>query len=129
MLNACPCPDDKGAKIIMLIRGMAVYRAGNTRKESTMMRKLLRLFGLVGMLGLVSAGAASAEDCRGTITADEAIKGETARYTAQTSNDFATMDKLIGNDLTYNNASAATDNKTTYIDSMRSGRVKYRKMT
>ena len=91
--------------------------------------RLLRLFGLVGMLGVVAVGAASAEDCRGTITADEAMRAETARYTAQTSNDFGAMDKLFGNDLTYNHSSAATDNKATYIDSMRSGRVKYRKMT
>ena len=39
------------------------------------------------------------------------------------------MDKLFGSDLTYNHSSAATDTKATYVDSMRSGRVKYRKMT
>jgi hypothetical protein len=90
---------------------------------------LLRLFALVGMLGLIVTGAASAEDCGGTITAEEAMKAETARYTAQTSNDFAAMERLFGSDNTYNHSSAATDNKATYIDSMRSGRVKYRKMT
>ena len=89
---------------------------------------LLRLFALVVMLGLVAVGAASAEDCRGTITSDEAMKAETARYTAQTSNDFGAMDKLFGNDLTYNHSSAATDDKAKYIDAMRSGRTKYRKM-
>jgi hypothetical protein len=57
------------------------------------------------------------------------MKAENARYAAQTSNDFAAMEKLFGSDLTYNHSSAATDNKATYIDSMRSGRVKYRKMT
>src|SRR5256714_7205828 len=94
-----------------------------------MTHRLLRLFAVLGMLGLVAAGVASAEDGRGTITSDEAMKAETARYAAQTSNDFGAMDKLFGNDLTYNRSSAATDNKATYIDSMRSGRVKYRKMT
>ena len=39
------------------------------------------------------------------------------------------MDRLFGDDLTYNHSSAATDNKATYIDAMRSGRTKYRKMT
>jgi hypothetical protein len=39
------------------------------------------------------------------------------------------MEKLFGNDLTYNHSSAATDNKATYIEGMRSGRTKYRKMT
>jgi hypothetical protein len=94
-----------------------------------MTHRFLRLSALFAMLGLLAAGAASAEECSGTITADEAMKAETARYTAQTSNDFAKMESLFGNDLTYNHSSAATDNKATYIDSMRSGRVKYRKMT
>jgi hypothetical protein len=39
------------------------------------------------------------------------------------------MDKLFGNDLTYNHSSAATDDKAKYIDAMRSGRTKYRAMT
>ena len=89
----------------------------------------LRLFAVFAILGLVALGTASAEDCSGTITAEEAMKAETARYAAQTSNDFAAMEKLFGHDLTYNHSSAATDNKATYIDAMRSGRTKYRKMT
>jgi hypothetical protein len=84
---------------------------------------------LVAMLGLVAAGVASAQDCSGTITADEAMRAETARYAAQTANDFAAMEKLFGSDLTYNHSSAATDDKAKYIDNMRSGRTKYRKMT
>jgi len=78
---------------------------------------------------LLATGTAVAQDCSGTITADEAMKAEQSRYAAQTSNDFAATEKLFGSDLTYNHSSAATDNKATYIDSMRSGRVRYRKMT
>src|SRR5713101_3175292 len=91
--------------------------------------RFLRLFALFAMLGLVAASAASAQDCSGTITADEAMKAETARYAAQTANDFAAMEKLFGNDLTYNHSSSASDDKAKYIDAMRSGRTKYRKMT
>jgi hypothetical protein len=87
------------------------------------------MFALLAIIVLVSAGAAFAQDCSGTITADEAMKAETARYAAQTANDFAAMEKLFGNDLTYNHSSAATDDKAKYIDGMRSGRTKYRKMT
>ena len=94
-----------------------------------MAHKFLRLFALFALLGLVTAGAAVAQDCSGTITADEAMKAETARYVAQTANDFAAMEKLFGNDLTYNHSSAATDDKAKYIDGMRSGRTKYRTMT
>jgi hypothetical protein len=87
-----------------------------------------RVFALSVMLMMGAAGAAFAQDCSGTVTADEATKAEQARYAAQTSNDFAAMEKLFGNDLTYNHSSAATDSKATYIDSMRSGRTKYRVM-
>ena len=94
-----------------------------------MAHRFVRLFALFVTLGLASAGAAAAQECSGTITADEAMKAETARYKAQTSNDFAAMEKLFGNDLTYNHSSAASDDKAKYIDAMRSGRTKYRKMT
>ena len=94
-----------------------------------MAHTLLRLLVPLAMLGLAAATSASGEECSGTITAEEAMKAENARYAAQTSNDFAAMDKLFGKDLTYNHSSAATDGKASYIDSMRSGRVKYRKMT
>jgi uncharacterized protein DUF4440 len=90
--------------------------------------RFVRLFALFAMLGLVAAGAAAAQECSGTITADEAMKAETARYAAQTSNDFAAMEKLFGSDLTYNHSSAASDDKAKYIDAMRSGRTKYRTM-
>jgi len=80
------------------------------------------------MLGLVAVGTAAAQECSGTITGEEAMKAETARYTAQTSNDFAAMEKLFGSDLTYNHSSGASDDKAKYIDAMRSGRTKYRTM-
>ena len=91
--------------------------------------RLVRLFTLIAMLGLGGAGAAWAQECNGTVTADEAMKAETARHVAQTTNDFAAMDKLFGNDLMYNHSSAASDDKAKYIDAMRSGRTKYRVMT
>lgn len=94
-----------------------------------MAQTLLRLLVPLAMLGFAAATSASAEECSGTITAEEAMNAENARYAAQTANDFAAMEKLFGSDLTYNHSSAATDSKASYIDSMRSGRVKYRKMT
>jgi hypothetical protein len=90
---------------------------------------LLRALTLALLLGLTVVGVAAAQSCSGTITAEDAMKAEQARYAAQTTNDFGAMDRLFGDDLTYNHSSAATDNKATYIDAMRSGRAKYRKMT
>ena len=59
---------------------------------------------VAGLLAYVLAGAitgasAMAQDCSGTITAEEVLAAEDARYAAQTTNDFATMAKLYGDDL------------------------------
>jgi hypothetical protein len=89
------------------------------------MRPLLSLILIFGWLG---AGAAPAKACSGPITADEALAAENARHTAQTTNDFAAMEKLFGDDLHYNHSSNVVDGKTSYIESMRSGDVRYRVM-
>jgi hypothetical protein len=81
-----------------------------------------------GVLGMLGAGAVFAEECGGPVTADEALVAEDARYAAQTGDDYAALEKLIGSDLVYIHSSAVVDNKASYIDSMRSGNVKYRKM-
>ena len=75
-----------------------------------MAHTFLRLLVLFSIVGLAAVGSASAEECSGTITADEALKAENARWAAQI-------------------AKAAVDSKASYMDSMRSGRVKYRKIT
>ncbi len=72
----------------------------------------------------LSAQAAGCEP----ITADEAIRAEDARYAAQMNDDFAAMDRLIADDLVYIHSSSVVDNKQSYIESMRSGAVKYRSM-
>jgi hypothetical protein len=90
---------------------------------------MTRTFLLALLLGFAAVSTAAAQDCSGSITADEAMKAELARYAAQEKNDFAAMEKMFGSDLVYNHSSAATDDKAKYIDGMRSGRTKYRKMT
>jgi Domain of unknown function (DUF4440) len=85
------------------------------------------MFGLA-ITVLVAAAPARAQSCGGAVTKDEALAAEDARYAAQTGNDFAAMEKLFGEDLVYIHSSSAVDNKATYIESMRSGTVKYRVM-
>ena len=92
------------------------------------MKRLAGLLFGIAMLGLSAAGPAAEGDCGGPVTAEEALASEDARYAAQTGDDFGAMRKLIGDDLVYIHSSAVVDNKTTYIDSMKSGAVKYRVM-
>ncbi len=93
--------------------------------ESTTIRRLQ-----VAALALLAsmAGAVHAQSCSGTITAEEATRAEDARYAAQMANDFDAMQRLFGEDLVYIHSSAAVDDKAAYIDSMRSGTVRYRVM-
>jgi len=85
------------------------------------------LFGL-GILGVTATGPAMAEDCGGPVTANEALASEDARYAAQTGDDFGALQKLLGDDLVYIHSSAVVDTKSSYIESMKSGTVKYRVM-
>jgi Domain of unknown function (DUF4440) len=87
--------------------------------------RLSALFGCV-ILGL-TVSAAKAVDCDGAITSDEALKAEDARYAAQTSSDFAAMDRLFGEDLIYVHSTAVVDSKASYIEKQRAG-LHYRVM-
>jgi hypothetical protein len=98
------------------------------REGRTMMSTFLRSLTLSVILGVVVAGTASAEDCGGIITADEAVRAEDARYAAQIANDVAAMEKLFGPELVYLHSSAVVNNKAAYIDLIKSGRIKYRTM-
>ncbi|MGH8631442.1 MAG: nuclear transport factor 2 family protein [Burkholderiales bacterium] len=76
----------------------------------------------------VPAGGGKAGDASGGTTAEEALRAEQARYAAQMSNDFAPMEKLFGDDLVYVHSSTVLDTKASFIESMRSGTVRYRQM-
>jgi len=67
-------------------------------------------------------------NCTGTISAEEAWSAEQARYGAQTAGDFAALERMIGDDLVYIHSSSNVDTKASFIESQRSGTVKYRSM-
>jgi hypothetical protein len=91
------------------------------------MRFFLSLLGACAMVGLV-AGGASAAQCEGSITEDEALKAEDARYAAQIGNDFAAMAQLFADDLVYVHSSGTVDSKASYIERQRSNALHYRAM-
>lgn len=87
------------------------------------------MFHLVSVLlaALLASSQALAATCD-NVTADEALKAEDARYVAQMSNDFSAMEKMFSPELVYTHTSAVVDNKQSYIESMRSGKVVYKVM-
>ena len=94
------------------------------------MRLAIRLGLLCGLLIFARSWPADAagDECAAPVTADEAQKAEDARYTAQTTNDFAAMQRLFADDLVYAHSSAAVDDKASFIETMRSGTTRYRAM-
>jgi ketosteroid isomerase-like protein len=50
---------------------------------------------------------------------------EDARYRAMTENDLAALANLLGDDLLYTHSSAVTDTKASYLESLRTGKVRY----
>ena len=73
-------------------------KTANGSGEGTMMRLLLHWLFWYLILGIVASGTASAEECSGTITAEEALRAEDARYAAQLANDFAAMERMFASD-------------------------------
>jgi len=60
--------------------------------------------------------------------ADEVRKVEQRRVEALTSRDYATLEKLLGDDLTYTHSNGRFENKTQFLNSLRSGDLEYRLM-
>jgi ketosteroid isomerase-like protein len=56
---------------------------------------------------------------------DEIHELENARYRAMVSNDLATLEQVLSEDLIYTHSSARIDSKHSYIESLRSGKVRY----
>jgi hypothetical protein len=88
----------------------------------------LLLGAAVGCALALGAGGAAAAECSGTISPDEALKGEDARYAAQTTGDFAAMERLFGDELLYTHSSGKSDSKASYIELQHSKSVIYRSM-
>jgi ketosteroid isomerase-like protein len=53
---------------------------------------------------------------------------EDRRYAATTAGDLATLEELFADTLVYTHSSGAIDTKASYLDSLRSGRLRYRVM-
>ncbi|HEX9449981.1 MAG TPA: nuclear transport factor 2 family protein [Burkholderiales bacterium] len=83
---------------------------------------------LTNFLILRVASGSGAQEVSGTITVEEALQAEDARFKAQMSGDGAAMKKLFGDDLVYVHSSTVVDTKQSFIESITSGNVKYRSM-
>ena len=60
------------------------------------------------------------------MTDKELLALEERRFDAMIARDFAKLDALVHDELRYTHSSGVTDGKASWLDSMRSGRVKYK---
>ncbi len=86
-----------------------------------------RALAWVLVAALLPAGAAYSADCA-PIAREEVLAAELQRYNAQTGDDFAALERILGDDLVYIHSSSLVDGKASYVESMRSGNVKYIEM-
>ena len=91
------------------------------------MFSLIRAF--TGFVTLRAAAGSGAQEASGTMTVDEALAAEDARFKAQMGGDGAAMKKLFGDDLVYIHSSTVVDTKQSFIESITSGNVKYKSMS
>lgn len=60
--------------------------------------------------------------------AGEVLEAEQARIAALVADDHAALDRLLSSDLTYTHSNAVVDTKAEFMDSLISGRLKYRSL-
>ena len=54
---------------------------------------------------------------------------EDKRFAAMIARDFAALDKLVHDELLYTHSSGVTDTKPSWLESMKSGKVKYKSVS
>ena len=92
--------------------------------DSTNRRRCAAAFVAVLLTASFAARASGVADD----VADEVRKVEQRRVEALTSRDYATLEKLLGDDLTYTHSNGRFENKTQFLNSLRSGDLEYRLM-
>ena len=61
---------------------------------------------------------------------DSEILGlEDKRFAAMIARDFATLERMVHDELLYTHSSGVTDTKASWIESMKSGKVKYKSVS
>ncbi|MGB6545064.1 MAG: nuclear transport factor 2 family protein [Candidatus Acidiferrales bacterium] len=77
------------------------------------------------LIALLCVNASVPPALRADAASDEVLLAEQARTTALIAGDFAALDKLMADDVTYVHASGQRDTKETYLGALRSGVLSY----
>lgn len=70
--------------------------------------------------------ASASHPLRAQTPAEQAVRQvEDRRIQAMIDDDFATLEAILADDLTYGHSSGVVDTKASYLDALRSGKTKY----
>lgn len=78
----------------------------------------------LALAGLLIASVSVAPSGRAA-PADDILAAETARVDALLRADYEALDRLLSEDLTYTHSTAVLDTKAMFLESLRSGRLRY----
>lgn len=78
----------------------------------------------LALAGLLIASVSVAQSGRAA-PADDILAAETDRVDALLRADYEALDRLLGEDLTYTHSTAVLDTKAMFLESLRSGRLRY----
>jgi len=85
------------------------------------MPALLRLLALSLLLAAPLAAAPTAAE-------SAVLAAEQARVSALIQDDFAALERILADELTYTHSNASVDTKAQFLSSLRSGRLKYKSL-
>lgn len=91
------------------------------------MGKAGRLLVALGSLAAVVVSAPATAACEPERVTVEVLEADTGRYRATIDQDVSTLATFLGDDLVYTHSTSAVDSKASYLESIRSGRVMYRR--
>lgn len=78
------------------------------------------------LIAVALVSPASDETNAQALSAEQAVRqAEDRRVSATIANDFAALDAVLADDLTYGHSNGLVDTKASYIESLRSGKSKY----
>lgn len=79
---------------------------------------------LLALAGLLLVALSTTPNARAA-PSDDILAAENARVEALLRADYDALDRLLGEDLTYTHSTAVLDTKAMFMESLRSGRLRY----
>jgi hypothetical protein len=116
--------DPRRRALFELLRKPAAH-GGRTRNVKVSLRKWMRSRARVVLAAVVALGCRTGAPPTGGPSASSLERVNEARFAAMLRKDFASLDQLLANHLTYTHTDGSVDTKESFLGALRSGAVVY----